>query len=130
MSETLNRITMGVSLETWRDGKRVGLITSEKRQYLDSQKQPLFQPSTEVGIMTTARLDTYVVLAGVANNDQAELSITFNPLVMWVWIGGFVMMIGGLIVMWPQAERRRAQAGYVSVLPPASRVADEVPVGV
>ena len=28
------------------------------------------------------------------------------------------MMIGGLIVMWPQAERRRPQAGYVSVLAP------------
>jgi len=130
MSETLNRITMGVSLETWRDGKRVGLITSEKRQYLDSQKNPLFQPSTEVGIMTTPKLDTYVVLAGVAQNDQAELSITFNPLVMWVWIGGFVMMIGGLIVMWPQAERRRAQAGYTSVMLPAREIAAEVPAGV
>jgi hypothetical protein len=30
------------------------------------------------------------------------------------------MAIGGLVVMWPQAERRRAsQAGYVSVLAPA-----------
>ena len=43
--------------------------------------------------------------------DTAELRISFNPLVVWVWAGGFVMMIGGLIVMWPQAERRRAQAG-------------------
>jgi hypothetical protein len=37
------------------------------------------------------------------------------------------MMIGGLIVMWPQAERRRAQAGYVAVMRPAK--AGGEPVG-
>ena len=52
--------------------------------------------------------------------DVAELRVTFNPLVVWVWLGGALMAIGGLVVMWPQAERRRArQAGYVSVLAPA-----------
>jgi hypothetical protein len=35
-----------------------------------------------------------------------------------------VMMIGGLIVMWPQAERRRPQAGYVSVLAPEKEGAE------
>ena len=29
------------------------------------------------------------------------------------------MVIGGLIVMWPQAERRRAQGGYAAVMPPS-----------
>jgi cytochrome c-type biogenesis protein CcmF len=127
-SELVDRVVLGVTLETWRDGKRVGFITSEKRQYLDSQKRPLFEPATEVGIRTTAKLDTYVVLAGV-RGDVAELRVSFNPLVVWVWIGGFVMMIGGLVVMWPQAERRRAQSGYSAVLPPATRIRDvAVPV--
>ena len=65
-------------------------------------------------------LDLYVVLAGV-RDDTAELRITFNPLVVWVWIGGMVMAIGGLIVMWPQAERRRAPSGYVAMLAPGTR---------
>jgi hypothetical protein len=30
-----------------------------------------------------------------------------------------IMGLGGLIVMWPQAERRRAQSGYVAVLAPS-----------
>jgi cytochrome c-type biogenesis protein CcmF len=59
------------------------------------------------------------VLTGIRSQDSAELRISFNPLVVWVWIGGFVMMIGGLVVMWPQAERRRPQAGYAAVMPPA-----------
>jgi cytochrome c biogenesis factor len=34
----------------------------------------------------------------------AQLRIAFNPLVAWVWAGGFVMMVGGLIVMWPRGD--------------------------
>ena len=120
-SKDLNRMSTALALETWRDGKPVGFIKSEKRQYFDSQNQPTFEPSTEVGIQTTARMDTYVVLAGVRDGEAAELRVTFNPLVVWVWIGGALMAIGGLVVMWPQAERerRRPEAGYVSVLEPA-----------
>ncbi len=117
-SKTLNRMTTGVGLEATRDGKPVGMIKTEKRQYFDSEDQPLFEPTTEVGIHTTPQLDTYLVLAGV-RGDAAEMRVTFNPLVVWVWIGGYVMAIGGLIVMWPAAERRRAKAGYTAVMPPA-----------
>ena len=118
-SETLNRFVTAVGLEVWRDGVRQGIVTSEKRQHFDSNKQPQFEPSTEVGIRTSAALDLYVVLAGV-RDETAELRISFNPLVVWVWIGGIVMAIGGLIVMWPQAERRRS-GGYVATLEPAPR---------
>lgn len=62
-------------------------------------------------------LDTYVALAGV-RDEVADLRVSFNPLVVWVWIGGFVMMVGGLVVMWPQEERRRRQPtalGMISV---------------
>ena len=116
-SETLNRFVTAVGLEVWRDGVRQGIVTSEKRQHFDSNKQPQFEPSTEVGIRSSAKMDLYVVLAGV-RDDTAELRISFNPLVIWVWIGGLVMALGGLIVMWPQAERRRS-GGYVATLEPA-----------
>ncbi len=127
-SELRDRSVVAVGLEAFRDGKRVGIIESEKRTYYDSQHNQLFQPITGVGIHSTAALDTYLVLAGVRDKDTAELTLTFNPLVVWVWIGGFVMMIGGLIIMWPQAERRRAQAGYSAVMPPARTAT--VPAGV
>jgi cytochrome c-type biogenesis protein CcmF len=116
-SVSLNREITAVALEAWRDGEPMGLIKTEKRQYFDSQKRPTFEPSTEVGIRTDAKQDVYVVLAG-ARGDAAELRITFNPLVVWVWVGGIIMAIGGIIVMWPQAERQR-QAGYSAVLQPA-----------
>jgi cytochrome c-type biogenesis protein CcmF len=122
----LNRYVTAVGLSATRDGRPVGVITSEKRQHVDAQDQPTFEPSTEVGILETLKQDTYVVLAGVTGTDRAELRIAFNPLVVWAWIGAGVMAVGGLIVMWPQAERRRRESGYATTLPPVA-VGGELP---
>jgi cytochrome c-type biogenesis protein CcmF len=70
-------------------------------------------------------MDVYLVFTGSPDADTASVKIDFNPLVWWVWFGGIVMAIGGLIVMWPQAERRNRQGGYVAELAPA-----EAPVAV
>lgn len=125
ISKDQNRLTTALALDVTRDGKPVGVMKTEKRQYFDATGQPIFEPSTEVGIHYSLRGDTYLVLAGV-RGDAAELRVTFNPLVVWVWYGGMLMAIGGLIVMWPQAQKQRAQAGYVSVLTPASGQAELV----
>jgi len=93
-----------LALDTYRDGKRVGLITSEKRTYRDVAGNPLFAPTIEAGIHSTALLDTYVLPADIRRmqgSDIAQLRIAFNPLVAWVWAGGLVMVLGGLIVMLP-----------------------------
>ena len=114
----LNRRVAGVTLATTIDGQPGPLLSSEKRQHVDSRGNPTFEPSTEVGIHSTAKQDVYLVLAGIIGDNVASLSITFNPLVVWVWIGGALMALGGLIVMWPQVEARRAQSGYIAVLRP------------
>jgi cytochrome c biogenesis factor len=54
----------------------------------------------------------------VRNVDEAEIRVSFNPLVRWVWMGGAFMALGGLVVMWPAADRRRVQSGYAAVLKP------------
>jgi cytochrome c-type biogenesis protein CcmF len=114
----LNREVTAIVLDVSRDGKPAGVITSEKRQHVDSRGAPTFEPSTEVGIRGSFREDVYVVLAGVRGDESAELRVTFNPLVRWVWLGGILMAIGGLIVMWPQARRRRVQGGYAAKMEP------------
>jgi cytochrome c-type biogenesis protein CcmF len=100
--EALNRIVTAASVEVRRDGDRLGLVTSEKRQHVDSFKRPTFEPSTEVGIRSDLREDLYVVFAGAVNGtEQAVYRFNLNPLVWWVWFGGGVLVLGGLITMWP-----------------------------
>jgi cytochrome c-type biogenesis protein CcmF len=119
--EALNRFVSAASMDVWRDDKYVGVMKSEKRQHMDSMGQPTFEPSTEVAIRSDIREDVYLVYAGsVEGTEEAVYRITINPLVWWVWYGGMVLVIGGLITMWPgggptAASLRRAEpAGYVA----------------
>ena len=120
--KALNREVVAIALRPTIDGRALPVITSEKRQHVDSRGSPTFQPSTEVGILVRNDMDVYVVLAGVVQK-KAEIRVNFNPLVVWVWRGGVIMALGGLIVMWPQSEKRRRQGGYVADLAPAAEVA-------
>src|SRR5436309_3087868 len=114
--DALNRQVTAATLEIARDGKRLGVLTTEKRQHVDGLGRPTFQPSTEVGIRSDLREDLYVVLAGLVNGtEQAVFRFTINPLVWWVWYGGMIVALGGLIVMWPGGGSpavKRTQAGY------------------
>jgi cytochrome c-type biogenesis protein CcmF len=120
--EALNRIVSAATVEVYKDGHREGLITSEKRQHVDSFKRPTFEPSTEVGIRSDLREDVYVVFAGAINGtEEAVYRFNINPLVWWVWAGGFILVFGGIVTMWPgggPAVRapRQVMAGYEASL--------------
>src|SRR6266576_3745641 len=113
--DALNRQVTAATIEVQRDGKRIGILRTEKRQHVDAFGRPTFQPSTEVGIMSGVREDLYVVLAGIVNGtEQAVFRFTINPLVWWGWYGGMVVAFGGLLVMWPggAGPALKRQAGY------------------
>jgi cytochrome c-type biogenesis protein CcmF len=116
--EALNRVVSAATVEVTKDGRRNGLMTSEKRQHVDSFNRPTFEPSTEVAIRSNLQEDVYMVFAGAVNGtEEAVYRFNLNPLVWWVWFGGLVLVLGGLITMWPGggpvvAAPRRKQAGY------------------
>src|SRR3954470_9214980 len=116
--EALNRVVSAATVEVTKDGRRAGLMTSEKRQHVDSFKRPTFEPSTEVAIRSGLQEDVYMVFAGAVNGtEEAVYRFNLNPLVWWVWFGGLVLVFGGMITMWPGggpvvAAPRRKQAGY------------------
>jgi cytochrome c-type biogenesis protein CcmF len=115
--EALNRIVSAATVEVSKDGRPAGIMTTEKRQHVDSFNRPTFEPSTEVGIRSNLQEDLYIVFAGsVEGTEEAVYRFNINPLVWWVWFGGGVLMLGGLITLWPGggpvSRPRPAQAGY------------------
>jgi cytochrome c-type biogenesis protein CcmF len=116
--EALNRIVSAATVEVMKDGRRAGLMTSEKRQHVDSFRRPTFEPSTEVAIRSNPQEDLYIVYAGsVDGTEEAVYRFNINPLVWWVWCGGLVLAFGGLVTLWPGGGPtivgpRRTQAGY------------------
>ena len=51
----------------------------------------------EVAIHSTPAEDLYVILTGVEESNKASFTISVNPLVMWLWIGAFILLLGGLL---------------------------------
>ena len=130
--KALNRYVTAATVDVRRDGERVTVIRSEKRQHFScsvavspcppGSESASFQPSTEAGIYSDYREDIYVVFAGIAEDtEEAIYRFTLNPLVWWIWYGGGVLLVGGVIVMWPGGgPTRRAPrsmiAGYAAKL--------------
>jgi cytochrome c-type biogenesis protein CcmF len=85
-----------------KDGEAFTSMHPEKRFYKASQ-----QPTSYVAIHPTLSEDVYVVLAGLdPDTGKAIIQVFINPLVMWVWIGGFVTLLGTLLAMVPSRVER------------------------
>ncbi len=101
---------MNAEMSVYQKGKLLQHLRPEKRLYKTHE-----QPTTEVALLSTWRDDLYLVLAGYDEEKQeATFSAYVNPLIVWLWIGGWVMALGTLLAMVPLS--RQAQA-----LTPASR---------
>ncbi|CAA9570074.1 MAG: Cytochrome c heme lyase subunit CcmF [uncultured Thermomicrobiales bacterium] len=59
------------------------------------------QATTSVAIRTNAREDLYIVLT-TWDSKGATLLLVVNPLVVWLWIGGAIVLVGTVFTMWPR----------------------------
>jgi cytochrome c biogenesis factor len=53
--------------------------------------------------------DIYVVMTSLSG-DRVNVRIAFHPLMVWTWIGGVAIAIGGAMVMWPAPFARGSRA--------------------
>jgi cytochrome c-type biogenesis protein CcmF len=78
----------------------VGIVSPEKSLYHGQN-----QPTTDVAIHTNFKEDLYVILAGY-DKDFATFKVLVNPLVVWLWIGGGIMVLGTIVVVLPDRRRQ------------------------
>ncbi|NOY87730.1 MAG: heme lyase CcmF/NrfE family subunit [Deltaproteobacteria bacterium] len=96
-----NREVYAATLSVFKNGTSLGTIRPEKRFYVNAQ-----QPTTEVSLRSTLLEDLYVTMPAIGRNWDITLKVMVNPLLQWVWIGGFTMVAGGLIAIIPGRKRR------------------------
>jgi Cytochrome c biogenesis factor len=53
--------------------------------------------TTEASIHTNLSRDLYIVLGEGNLNDGWVVKVYHNPLVIWIWIGAFIVFMGGII---------------------------------
>ncbi len=93
-------------LTVLRDGRPAGRLTPSLNLY-PGASEPIGTPSIRYGILR----DLYSSLVGVrpeAAGGGATFRFYSNPGVMWLWVGGAIVALGGLVAGW--RERRRPLA--------------------
>jgi cytochrome c-type biogenesis protein CcmF len=92
-------------LDIHKGGSHVKTLEPEKRLYKASR-----QPSSEVAIWRKLDEDLYVNFAGLEGNVAVFQAYVF-PLVSWIWIGFWVLMIGTLVCLVPSKKKSLSQPG-------------------
>jgi cytochrome c-type biogenesis protein CcmF len=92
------------TVDVYDNGKYVGQLKPRTEFYTRTQ-QPMTIPSAR----STITEDFYVLMVNwePATADQATFRIYLNPLINWVWAGGFIFILGTLIAGWPDVAVKR-----------------------
>jgi cytochrome c-type biogenesis protein CcmF len=92
-----HRATMDIS----KHGEHIGTLEPERRLYKASK-----QPTSEVSIRRRLNEDLYLNFAGMSNdNTKAVIQAYVFPLVSWIWIGYWVLLVGTLVCLVPPKMR-------------------------
>jgi cytochrome c-type biogenesis protein CcmF len=97
-----NKIRNQAVVDIFRGGRQVATVRPERNLHSNVQGAV-----SEVALRTGLREDLYIVLAGLEPDGLAAFQVLINPLVVWLWIGGGVLMLGTLVAAWPAGERKK-----------------------
>ena len=61
--------------------------------------------STQAAIRSTFIEDLYIIPGEVLEDGNAIFRVLINPLVIWMWIAGPVLILAVLITLWPEKRR-------------------------
>ena len=95
-------------MSVYRADRKIATLMPEKNFHWNVE-----QWVTEVAIRTSLKEDLYVILADFAEDGSAAFQILINPLVVWLWIGGGLLLLGATVAIWPseaQSSKFKAQS--------------------
>jgi cytochrome c-type biogenesis protein CcmF len=98
--EKFNRTVYAAKLGVFRDGKRIDEMEAERRYYINAK-----QPTTEVSLRSTLAEDLYVTMPGIGQGNEITLKVAVNPLLIWIWFGSGLMVVGGILAIIPSRRR-------------------------
>jgi cytochrome c-type biogenesis protein CcmF len=88
-------------VDVYRGGKLIDTLEPERRMFKASR-----QGTSEVSIRRRLHEDLYLNFAGMTDDNQrAVIQAYVFPLVSWIWVGFWVMLVGTLICLVPAKVR-------------------------
>ena len=100
INEDEHRTSVAVRIEILKGEKILATLIPARNFYKQSE-----QPSTEASIYHTLLQDIYVIVGNMdTTTSRADLRVTFNPLISYVWVGGFVILLGVVLLLMPSQK--------------------------
>ncbi|MFW2331708.1 MAG: cytochrome c-type biogenesis CcmF C-terminal domain-containing protein, partial [Nitrospinota bacterium] len=86
-----------------KNGKPLGYMRPEIKIHFKNSLsgERSSQYTSEVSIRNSYKEDLYLILSSYNDDESGTFKVLINPLVKWIWLGGVVMTIGGLIALIP-----------------------------
>ncbi|HLE77284.1 MAG TPA: heme lyase CcmF/NrfE family subunit [bacterium] len=107
---TSTSLVTAATLSVFNSNKPIGVMNPQRNIHRGHEDQPM----TEVAIRSTIWEDLYVILAGLGEDGTANFRVIINPLMMWMWAGGILLVAGTMIAFWPErGESLRNRARYL-----------------
>ncbi len=85
-------------MDVYKDGRQIDTLYPERRFYKASQ-----QAQTIPTIRSSMKEDLYLVYEGQNEKGQPILKAHLNPLVMWIWLGVWIILGGTALALIPNA---------------------------
>lgn len=99
-----HRFEVTAVVEMNRNGKRI-VVMEPKLNFYPSSRQPIASPA----VHSTIAGDVYLTLINFNEaGESAALRVQTTPAVSWIWIGGSIMMAGGLLQTFRRKKKKVA----------------------
>ena len=113
--ENDGRFVTKATLDVYKNNKLIGEL-EPRRDYYNISQQRMTIPD----VYSTLEGDLYVLLIDwkPVGPQQATFKIYLNPLINWIWIGGFLFILGTLVATWPDQRDRHIITNNKSIVQP------------
>jgi len=89
-------------------GQRLGELRPSRRNYTGANVR-MSRVTTEKDERLGFLGNVYVTLISFQEN-SAEITAHYNPMIFWMWLGGGVLLLGVLVALWPEPRSYRVLA--------------------
>ena len=106
---TIRYVRAGAVINISKNGQDLGNLRPSTTLYFGGDQRPIPTPD----VMYLPWHDIYLNIAGQVQPgaEFAVLRVVQSPLVAWIWVGGFILVLGTAYALTPQGLGAKAQRG-------------------
>jgi cytochrome c-type biogenesis protein CcmF len=99
--EEATHLLVRAALEVTEAGRPAGTLQPGQRLYPGSSS-----PFASVAVRYGFFRDFYVILGAFDRQGEwAQIKAQVHPMIAWIWLGGLVVLLGGVLALWPGGRR-------------------------